>query len=60
MEATESNLANTPKILIIIVTYALFSEQELEEYRPRVVVVDMDNRIKKTIDPVLVSETLSS
>ncbi|MCF6290018.1 MAG: aspartate 1-decarboxylase [Desulfobacterales bacterium] len=33
--------------LIIIVTYALYSETELEDYGPRVVLLDENNRIKE-------------
>jgi aspartate 1-decarboxylase len=34
-----------PGDVIIVLTYALYSEQELSEYRPAVVHVDMSNRI---------------
>ncbi len=33
--------------LVIIVSYAAFSEEELKEYSPRIVVLDEDNRIKR-------------
>jgi len=33
--------------LIIIVSYALYSEEELAAYQPRVVLVDERNRVKK-------------
>jgi len=33
--------------LVIIVSYASFSEKELEKYQPRIVVLDEDNRIKR-------------
>jgi aspartate 1-decarboxylase len=36
--------------LIIIVSYALYSPEELEDYKPKIVVLDPDNHIKKTID----------
>jgi len=32
--------------LIIIVSYALYAEEELQSYRPQIVVLDHDNRIK--------------
>lgn len=36
--------------LIIIVSYALYDQQEMAAYQPRIVVVDQDNRIKKSFD----------
>lgn len=36
--------------LIIIVSYALYSPDELKDYKPKIVVLDQDNHIKKTID----------
>ena len=33
--------------LIIIVSYAMFSDDELLDYHPRIVLLDQDNRIKK-------------
>jgi aspartate 1-decarboxylase len=36
--------------LIIIVSYALYEPQELAAYQPRIVVVDQDNRIRKSFD----------
>jgi aspartate 1-decarboxylase len=36
--------------LIIIVTYALYDQQELATYQPRIVVLDQDNRIRKSFD----------
>ena len=36
--------------LIIIVTYALYDQQELTTYQPRIVVLDQDNRIRKSFD----------
>lgn len=36
--------------LIIIVTYALYDQQELLTYQPRIVVLDQDNRIRKSFD----------
>ena len=35
--------------LIIIVSYALYSPEELEDYKPKIVVLDQDNHIKKSI-----------
>ena len=35
--------------LIIIVSYAMYSPEELVDYRPRIVVLDTDNRVRKTI-----------
>lgn len=32
--------------LIIIVTYAIYSPEELEAFRPKIVVLDKENRIK--------------
>jgi len=37
--------------LIIIVSYALYSEEELENYKPSIVVLDKDNKIK-TVSPI--------
>jgi aspartate 1-decarboxylase len=36
--------------LIIIVTYALYDQQELLTYQPRIVVLDQHNRIRKSFD----------
>lgn len=36
--------------LIIIVSFALYEPQELATYQPRIVVVDQDNRIRKSFD----------
>jgi aspartate 1-decarboxylase len=36
--------------LIIIVTYALYDQEELTTYQPRIVVLDQDNRIRKSFD----------
>ncbi len=36
---------NTPGDLVIIATFADYSEQELETYAPKIVLVDGDNRI---------------
>ena len=36
--------------LVIIVSYALYSLQEMENYQPRIVVVDQDNRVRKSFD----------
>jgi aspartate 1-decarboxylase len=33
--------------LIIIVSYGIFAEDELQDYRPRIVVLNPDNSIKK-------------
>lgn len=38
-----------PGDLIIIVSYALYSEKELEDYKPKIVVLDKDNLIKKRV-----------
>ncbi|HIJ78858.1 MAG: aspartate 1-decarboxylase [Desulfobulbaceae bacterium] len=38
-----------PGDLIIIVSYALYSPEELEDYKPKIVVLDKDNLIKKTV-----------
>ena len=35
--------------LIIIVTYAMYSDDELSNYEPKFVVLDKDNRIKRRI-----------
>ncbi len=35
--------------LIIIVSYALYSPEELEVYQPKIVVLNEDNLIKKTV-----------
>jgi aspartate 1-decarboxylase len=35
--------------LIIIVTYALYSDEELKNHEPKFVVLDKDNRIKKRV-----------
>ena len=35
--------------LIIIVSYAMYSPEELVDYRPSIVVLDTDNRVRKTI-----------
>lgn len=35
--------------LIIIVSYAMYSPEELVDYRPRIVVLDADNRVRKTL-----------
>jgi aspartate 1-decarboxylase len=35
--------------LIIIVTYAIFSDQELKTYHPRIVLLDGHNRIKEML-----------
>lgn len=35
--------------LIIIVTFAAFDEQELEQYQPRIVLCDAKNAIRKTL-----------
>lgn len=37
-----------PGDIIIVLTYALYNEQELSEYQPTVVQVDMSNRIVAT------------
>jgi aspartate 1-decarboxylase len=36
--------------LIIIVSYALFSDEELKNFTPRVVVLNSENKIKEIID----------
>ncbi len=36
--------------LVIIVSYALFADDELKEFTPKVVVLDGDNRIENVID----------
>ncbi len=36
--------------LIIIVSYALYEPRELTSYQPRIVVLDQDNRIRKSFD----------
>jgi len=33
--------------LIIIVSYAMYSAEELDEYKPKIVLLDEDNRIKR-------------
>lgn len=38
-----------PGDLIIIVSYALYSPEELEEYEPKIVVLDQDNLVKKRV-----------
>lgn len=38
-----------PGDLVIIVSYALYPQEELIDYQPKIVVVDSDNRIKKTV-----------
>ncbi|MBU0674713.1 MAG: aspartate 1-decarboxylase [Proteobacteria bacterium] len=38
--------------LIIIVSYALYSEEELKSYQPRIVVLDANNSIVKRFDAV--------
>lgn len=38
-----------PGDLIIIVSYALYSPEELEDYEPKIVVLDKDNLIKKHV-----------
>ncbi|MFZ5760499.1 MAG: aspartate 1-decarboxylase [Thermodesulfobacteriota bacterium] len=35
--------------LIIIVSYALFSEAELKTFNPKVIILDKDNRVKERI-----------
>ena len=35
--------------LIIIVSYSLYTPEELQDYQPRIVVVDEHNRIKKRL-----------
>lgn len=35
--------------LIIIVTYGLYSEEELKDHEPKFVVLDKDNRIKRRV-----------
>jgi aspartate 1-decarboxylase len=35
--------------LVIIISYALLSENEIEQYKPKVVLVDKDNHIKKIL-----------
>jgi aspartate 1-decarboxylase len=35
--------------LIIIVTYGLYSPEELKEYAPKIIVLDKDNLIKKRV-----------
>ena len=36
--------------LIIIVSYALYSQEELAEYKPLIVVLDAENNVKKRFD----------
>lgn len=38
-----------PGDLIIIVSYALYSPEELKDYEPKIVVLDKDNLIKKQV-----------
>ena len=38
-----------PGDLIIIVSYALYSEEELKEYQPKIIVLNEDNLIKKVV-----------
>lgn len=38
-----------PGDLIIIVSYALYSPEELESYEPKIVVLDKDNVVKKRV-----------
>ena len=38
-----------PGDLIIIVSYALYSREELQDYRPQIVLVDQDNRMTKKL-----------
>ena len=33
--------------LIIIASYAMFSSEELEDFKPKIALLDKDNRIKK-------------
>jgi len=40
-----------PGDLIIIVSYALYSTEELADYEPKIVVLDKDNLIKKHVHP---------
>lgn len=35
--------------LIIIVSYAMYSPEELVDYRPRIVVLDADNHVRKSL-----------
>ncbi len=39
-----------PGDLVIIVSYALYDQEELATYQPRIVVLDQDNRIVKSFD----------
>lgn len=36
--------------LIIIAAFGMYSEEELNDYRPRIVLLDKDNRIKETLN----------
>lgn len=39
-----------PGDMLIIVSYGLFSSEELAVYKPRIVVLDLNNRIRKQTD----------
>ena len=48
--STEQLPAGQPQGLVIIISYGLYSDEEIAELRPRVVFVDEKNRIKECVE----------